>query len=74
MNYLFIYLQKKKSRIEDHQDKKSPFTDINLFKDYTKVKPLTSTSEEEKSSKPQTPSVENSDNDEVFHNNVQVNT
>ncbi|XP_063399612.1 ankyrin repeat and SAM domain-containing protein 1A-like isoform X7 [Mytilus trossulus] len=62
---------KKKSRVEDHQDKKSPFTDINLFKDYTKVKPLTSTSEEDKSSKPQTPSVENSDNDEVFHNNVQ---
>ncbi|XP_052064614.1 ankyrin repeat and sterile alpha motif domain-containing protein 1B-like isoform X3 [Mytilus californianus] len=64
---------KKKSRVEDHQEKKSPFTDINLYKDYTKVKPLTSTSEEENksSSKPQTPSVENSDNDEVFQNNVQ---
>ena len=67
--------QKKKSR-EEHRETKSHFTDVNLFKDYTKVKPLTSTSEEEagKSSKPETPSIENSDNDEVFQNNVQVDT
>jgi hypothetical protein len=55
---------------------KSPFKDINLYKDYTKVKPLNSTSEEEvsKSSKSEAPLVDNNDNDEVFQNNVQVTT
>jgi len=70
------FFQKKKSlRVEENKDK-SPFKDINLYKDYTKVKPLNSTSEEEvsKSSKSEAPSVDNSDNDEVFQNNVQVTT
>ena len=50
-----------------------PFKDINLYKDYTKVKPLTSSEEDIKeSSQNAFPPVDSSEDEEVFRKDSQV--
>jgi len=68
-------LQKKRiAKPEVDEKLKSPFKDVNLFKDYTNVKPLTSSEEDvnSKSSSHAFPPVDSSEDEEVFKSEQKV--
>ncbi|KAK3101537.1 hypothetical protein FSP39_004282 [Pinctada imbricata] len=61
-----------KKRSKDTSEVHVPFKDINLYKDYTKVKPLTSSEEDIKdSSQNAFPPVDSSEDEEVFRKDSQ---
>ncbi|KAJ8304123.1 hypothetical protein KUTeg_017706, partial [Tegillarca granosa] len=60
-------LKKRSKETSEIEENKKSFKDINLFKDYTKVKPLTSSDEDVKESSQQAfPPVDSSEDEDVF--------
>lgn len=60
-------LKKRSKETSELEESKKSFKDINLFKDYTKVKPLTSSDEDVKESSQQAfPPVDSSEDEDVF--------
>lgn len=70
--YYWIYFQKKKKEIQKVDDVPARFSGINLYKDYTNVKPISSSEEDVKQTSPSLPQFDSSEDEEVFHREVSL--